>query len=128
MFSPFSITAVGSLGSKPTLPILLNFKTSSGSTVNVFQQIKTHYSKLGPLLLDDDTGAVTSAIVSQHHPDADAINQEILIRWLRGQGKRPVTWSTLISVLKDMRFSELAEVIQEALTSSTQSFGETVTC
>ena len=128
MFSPFPITAVGSLGSKPTLPGLLCLKTSSGSTVNIVQQIGRHYSYLGPLLLNDSMGAVTTAIASHYHPDANAINQEILTRWLQGQGKRPVTWSALISVLKDVGLSELAQVIQEALTSSTQSFGETVTC
>lgn len=92
------------------------------------KQIGRQYSTLGPLLLCDDMGAVTSAIVSQCQRDADEINREILTRWLQGRGKLPVTWSTLIDVLRDMELSELAQVIQEALTSSEQPFGETVTC
>ena len=114
--------------SKPTLPKLLNLKTSSGRTVNILKQIGTHYTTLGPLLLNDDNGAITYAIVRQQHHNADEINRDILTRWLMGRGKWPVTWSTLISVLKDVGLTELAQVIQEALTSSTQSFGETVTC
>ena len=104
---------------KPTLPELLNLKTSSGSTVNIVQQIGTHYHVMGPLLLRDDTGAVTSAIISQHQRDAALINQEIMTRWLQGQGKLPVSWSTLIDVLKGVELTELSHLIQESLTSST---------
>ena len=120
-------TAVGFLTSTPTLPELLNYKTSSGRTMNIFQQIGTHYSKLGPLLLNDDTGAVTDVIVSQHQCNAETINQEILTRWLMGQGKLPVTWSTLLDVFRVVGLLKLAKVIQEDLTSSVQPFGETVT-
>ena len=104
---------------KPTLPELLTLKTSSGSTVNMVEQIGTHYSTLGPLLLNDVTGAVTSAIVSKYQRDADAINQEILTRWLQGQGKKPVSWSTLTDVLKEVGLSELSQMIQDILTRST---------
>ena len=107
------------LTSKPTLPELLTLKTSSGSTVNIVEQIGTRYSILGPLLLDDDTGAVTSAIFNQHRDNAVAINQEIVTRWLQGQGKKPVTWSTLTDVLKEVGLSELSQMIQENLTRST---------
>ena len=62
---------------------------------------------------------MTSAIVSQYQRDADAINQEILTRWLQGQGKKPVSWSTLTDVLKEVELSELSQMIQESLTRST---------
>ena len=92
--------------------------------MNVVQQIGTHYSKLGPPLLNDDTGAVTDAIVFQYQRDADAINQEILKRWLRGQGKQPVTWFTLICVLRDVELSELAQRIEEDLVAQIQAMAE----
>ena len=92
---------------------------SSGGAVNIVQQIGTHYHVLGPLLLRDDTGAVTSAIVSQHQRDAALINQEILTRWLQGQGKLPVSWVTLIDVLKGVELTELSQMIQEMLTTQT---------
>ena len=114
----FSIS-VSISASKPTLPELLNLKISSGSTVDVVQQIGTHYSKLGPLLLNDDTGAVTDAIVYQYQRDADVINQEILSRWFQGQGKKPVSWSTLTDVLKEVGLSELSQMIQDSLTRFT---------
>ena len=111
------------LASKPTLPELLQL--SSGSTVNVAEQIGTHYSKLGPVLLNDSMGAVTSAIVREHHYNAEEINQAILTRWLQGQGKQPMTWSTLIDVLNDIGLSELTEIIQEDLNSSETSSAQT---
>ena len=99
--------------------------------MNIVQEIGTNYSTLSPLLLKDDTGAVTEAIISKHQRDADAINQEILTKWLQGKGKHPVAWSTLIDVLKDIELSELAEVIQESFTSteisSTEISGKRVT-
>ena len=91
------------------------------------QEIGPHHSALGPLLLNDDTGAVTADIIRGNHHNANAINQAILRRWLQGEGKKPVTWSTLIDVLRDMDLSELAQAVLEALTSSPQSLGETVT-
>ena len=86
--------------------------------MNIVEQIGTYYRKLGPLLLKDDTGAITEAIISKHQRDADAINQEFLTKWLQGKGKRSVNWSTLIDVLKDIELSELAQVIQESFTST----------
>ena len=122
---PVRFLAVGVLASAPTLPEFLSFKSSSGSTINIVQQIGMHHSTLGPLLLNDDKGAVTAAIVSQHHQNADAINQEILTRWLQGQGKQPVTWSTVIDVLRNAGLPELTKIIQEGLSSSSiQSSGE----
>ena len=85
------------------------------------QEIGTHYSALCPLLLNDNNGAVTSSVTSQHHHNPDAINQDILIRWLQGQGKQPVTWFTLICVLRDVELSELARGIEEDLVAQMQS-------
>ena len=124
-------SAPRSPASKPTLPELLNLKTPTGSTVNIVKQIGTFYSILGPLLLNDDNGVVISAITNQHHHNAVAINQEILTQWLQGQGKQPVTWSTLLGVLDDVGLSVLTKMVRKYLnvseTSPAQTFGETVT-
>ena len=106
---------------------LLLLKTSSGRSVRIVEEIGPFYRQLGVLLLNDKTGVVTKVITQRHPNDVDAISVEILRRWLEGQGQHPVTWSTLIRVLKDVQLAELAQTIQEALTSSAQPFGETVT-
>lgn len=103
------------LESLPTLSELLNFKISSSRTVNVVEQIGKHYSALGKLLLNDHTGGITAAIVYQHQHDGAKINQEILTQWLHGKGKKPLTWSTLIDVLKVTGSPELATDIGVSL-------------
>lgn len=113
---PASFTA--STSDKPTMPDLLNFETRSGSSINIVEEIGSNFSKLGPLLLCDNDNSVTSAIQIQHQQIADAINQEIMTRWLWGKGKKPVAWSTLICVLRDIGLSELAQRIEENLVPS----------
>lgn len=66
----------------------------------------------GPLLLSDDTGAITDA---QFHRNAFDINSEVLKRWLRGNDLSPVTWETLVGVLKRIDLKELARKIETSL-------------
>ena len=111
--------AARSLDSKPKLPELLNFKTASGKSLKIITEIGTHYDTLGPLLLDDDSGAIMDAIVRKHGNESGLINQDILRRWIGGRGLKPVTWSTLIDLLKDIEeLSELGEAIEADLTGS----------
>ena len=77
-------------------------------------QIRIHYWELGVFLLNDDTGAVTQAIINWYHEDAAKINREILQRWIQGQGM-PVEWATLIEVLKDIGLTELAREIERKI-------------
>ena len=92
----------------------MRFKTRSGN-INVLKQIGAHYWELGILLLDDDTGADTQAIIEHHHEDATKINIHILQKWIQGRGKLPVEWSTLVEVLKDVGLSELAIKMEQTL-------------
>ena len=103
-----------SMEDRPTLPHLLDFRTKSGS-INVIQQVGTHYTDLGVLLLQDDSGEITQAFKKQYHHDAYDINREILQQWIQGKGKMPVQWSTLIEVLKKIRHSVLAYTLEENL-------------
>ena len=92
----------------------MRFKTGSGN-INVLKQIGTHYWELGILLLDDDTGADTQAIIEHHHEDATKINIQIFRKWIEGKGKLPVEWSTLVKVIKDIGLSELASEMEQTL-------------
>ena len=40
---------------------------------------------------------------------------EMMQQWLNGEGREPVTWSTLIESLIDTGFLDLAEALQEIL-------------
>ena len=104
------------IGDQPTLPLLLDFplRERDGEGLNIINQIGTTYRMLGTMLLNDDTGAVTDEI-ERFKQKASDINYEILRRWLQGGGKSPITWMTLVKVLKQIQLKELARKIENSL-------------
>ena len=50
----------------------------------------------------------------QSREDAEQINLEILRQWIGGKGK-PLSWDTLIDVLKKIGLNTLARDIQDSL-------------
>ena len=102
------------IGEKPTLQQLLAFPGPE-KKIKVHEQIGIKYHELGAFLLDDDNGVMTEVIATNHNNNADNINREILSKWLQGLGKQPVTWSTLIEVLRDIDRNDLATDIESGL-------------
>ena len=99
---------------KPDLVKLLNFPGKGGNNIDISEQIGTKYLKFGVLLLNDKTGAEVPAIVRKHHENAADINFEILRQWIEGKGK-PLSWDTLINVLKDIGLHSLGRDIEDGL-------------
>ena len=83
--------------------------------INIPQQIGTIHTKFGVFLLDDETGATVDGIAQEHRGNPDDINTEILKKWLQGRGRQPITWRTLIEVLRDSQLTELADEIERNL-------------
>ena len=112
-----------SLDSKPTLQEIISFKTSTGETINILEEVEvaTYYKNFGMLLLNDETGAVTDRIASFGRSIFDS-NLKIVKRWLQGQGKEPVTWSTLIDVLEEIECDVLAQTIKDNLTTTGEMY------
>ena len=52
-------------------------------------------------------------IVRKHREDPLEINIDILQMWIRGEGKKPITWETLADCLRDIGLSELAHDISD---------------
>ena len=96
---------------KPSLPELLKFTFTDGRSVNIPVEIGNKYSQFGIFLLNDDTGSKVMSMASKHHYNAEQINTEILHEWLIGSGKKPVSWATLVNVLRDISLSTLADEI-----------------
>ena len=93
----------------PTLHELLNFhRPGQEKKINVPQEIGTKYKTFGTVLLEDDSGARVDNIVHENRESIERINTEILQEWLKGRGKQPVTWATLVEVLRDIELSTLA--------------------
>lgn len=99
-----------SLTGSPTLPELLKF-TCAGKTINIVKEIGNKYKYFGTFLLEDNYGQKVTSMESQHHSDSSKINTLILEEWLNGRGKQPVTWATLVEVLRDTELFNLANDI-----------------
>ena len=69
-------------------------------------------------LLNDEDGSKTSGFEDRFGRDSYRISLEIFKLWLQGQGRKPVTWATLVSVLKDIDLLVLANEIETSLTQS----------
>ena len=107
--------SIPSIRDRPTLPLLQLFPTQSGGVVNILERIAVKSHSLGIRLLKDDTGAITSNIEAQYRPDQTRISEAILQRWLEGTGRKPQSWATLVTVLKEIDLAVLAKEIEDNL-------------
>ena len=70
------------------------------------------YNKFGILLLNDPNGTKVSNIEGKHRGNAEQINTEILREWATVGGKKPVSWETLTTVLRNVGLGILASEIE----------------
>lgn len=85
---------------------------------DIVQRIGAKHHVFGINLLNDEDGSKTSGFEDRFGRDAYRICLEIFKLWLQGQGRKPVTWVTLVTVLKDIDLLTLASEIETSLTQS----------
>ena len=78
---------------------LIRFRGRS-RRINIPKEIITKY-EFGVLLLKDETGSRIETVIHKHLNDAEQINTEIFKLLFAGEGELPVTWRTLVEVLRD---------------------------
>ncbi len=66
-------------------------------------------------LLNDQDAAKFQAIEGQFRGDPLWINHEIFSRWLQGEGRKPVTWATLVGVLGEIGMHSLADEMEDRI-------------
>ena len=81
--------------------------------INIPQAIGPKYYQFGILLLDDPNGTRLRSIIQKYMGDSEQISTEILKTWIDGEGKKPVTWKTLVQVLRDIDLHTLPKKIEE---------------
>ena len=87
-----------------------------GEAINVIDRIGHRFRDFGLLLLDDDDdGSILYLIELQNNWISYDIILAIIMRWIRGKGKQPVSWETLASVLEKIELRALAHDIREAV-------------
>ena len=95
---------------------LIAFPAING-TLNIPERISTKYKQFGVILLEDGEGALVDGIAHKNFNNPEEINIDILTQWLRGKGRKPVTWRTMISTLEEIGLKTMAENIGLALVS-----------
>ena len=83
-----------------------------GKTINIPQEIGSNYYYFGLHLLDDPNGTRVRNLELEYRQNAERINTEILREWATGRGKKPVSWETLTTVLRDIELGALASEIE----------------
>lgn len=101
----------------PTVPKMKELIKFAGvkKNLNIPEEIGTNYLHFGIFLLEDETGTTIRNIEWQYRYNSEAINIEILRRWLEGKGRKPVQWNTLIEVLTEISKGMLAKDIANGL-------------
>ena len=83
---------------------------------HVANKVAAHWEELATLLEFDDTGHKIQVIRRDHWGfGALACCMQALQMWLRGEGRQPVTWKTLIECLIDIEHSQVAKDIKDYL-------------
>ena len=80
--------------------------------MDLTEKIGTSYYKFGILLLEDDDGDQIAAIEKEQGKSASDINCQVFRLWLKGKGRQPATWATLVAVLQDIGLAKLAHIIE----------------
>ena len=81
--------------------------------INIPVEIGTKYLQFGTILLNEENTRV-KIMAFELSNNAEQTNKEILKKWLTGRGKQPVTWATLVNVLRYIELSSLADNIEAA--------------
>ena len=91
-----------------SLPIWhhLDLIEGNGKTVKVIEQAAAKWNKLATRLYFEpqDISRIRNDV---HHQSIDAC-ETVLSEWRQGQGRKPITWDTVIKALEEADLSELA--------------------
>ena len=105
-------------GSRPDLSELIRFRARKRN-INISREVGYHCYEFGHELLKGHMRQVLPIIrkyIYQGRPEH--VNLHILLHWLEGKGRWPVTWRTLVETLKDIGLNELAREIRYAMTTT----------
>ena len=109
------MTIILTTDERPNMSDLSRLEGKKGIFIAIPQEVGTYYSSLGYNLLNDHSGAVTGQIIDKCRQDGPRIVNDIFYQWRQGQGREPVTWRTLIEVLRKIGLSDLATDIESCI-------------
>ena len=100
-----------STGETPDLPTIRHFPVKHKSKfIDIVEEIGPDFELFGTLLLEDKNGNKIKIIEKSERGDVLRIVAEILRQWLKGKGRRPVMWQTLIQCMGESKLNVLLDV------------------
>ena len=93
-------------------------KSADGKKTKIINRMAPYWRLLGIHLDFDGSGTELEIIDKRHHSDPKLCCQAMFQHWLKGNGKEPHTWRTLIELIDDCDHEVLAKEIETALLSS----------
>lgn len=111
---------------RPTLNELLFLKGKDGESVRIIERIGDQYDEYGTYLLEDSHGVKINTIKANVNRKVEAVNHEILKKWINGQGIKDIDWNTLVYALRvGPKMNTLANDIVAALKANDQDKHDT---
>ena len=99
----------------PRLAQLTLITTSGGQKIEIIKTVAPDWKNIGTLL-DFDANGNTLSRLQANNNDVDSCCRYMFHYWLQGNGIQPATWATLVKILEDCNFNELAAQITTTFT------------
>ena len=96
----------------PRIAQLSILQMPDGQKIKIIQTVSANWRKVGQLLDFDSTGQQLQVIDSRERGDPEKCCLAMFRYWLEGNGKQPVSWNTLIEILEDGDFRNLAHEVK----------------
>ena len=100
---------------KPTLAKLMLLKSADKKQINVIDRLAPDWNHFGILVDFDDEGIEVKHIDMTHDGDPKACCLAMFQHWFRGNGRKLLSWRTLIELLEHLDLNVLASEVQNAL-------------
>ena len=104
--------------SPPSLAALRLMKTPDGRRIEIIKTVAPMWWAVGDLLDFDRSGKTMDTIYGEEYQRGgeEAVCRKMFQLWLDGKGRKPVSWATLLDIMEDSPFKELAQIVRMALT------------
>ena len=89
-------------------------RISGGGKIEIIKTVSPRWKDVGDLLDFDPTGTKLEEIQANKGGEGvGACCRAMFQFWLEGNGVKPVSWATLLTVLRDSNFPTLADQVEK---------------
>lgn len=92
---------------------LFKLVPEDGAEVKILERVAFEFQKVA-IALGFQHGVYEAVLLAVYN-DHEHACMKIFEKWLNGEGRKPVTWATLIQALEDAGFRELARQLKNAV-------------